>query len=262
MNRLKRALTVMKFELRRSLTMPRLAVWSVLALFPPAIVLLICVGGAMLPDYVLALIFVWLIPQVICLLALLLWVSPAVHTELEGKTWGYLAVRPDGRSALLFGKYLTGVIWATLACLVGLTLAVSVAVGFERLRNPVQFWVIFAVLVLLASFGYGAVFSLVGALFHRRAMVISVTYSIFSEFVLTNIPGAVIVKQFTFSFHFKNLLFAWRDFNLPTTELNEFFLDNAPPLQHLAIMIALTVVLLFFANFAVTHREYITADES
>jgi ABC-type transport system involved in multi-copper enzyme maturation permease subunit len=141
-------------------------------------------------------------------------------------------------------------------------LAVSVAVGFGRLRDPVQLWMIFAVLVLLASFGYGAVFSLLGALFHRRAMVVAVTYSIFSEFVLTNIPGAVIVKQFTFSFHFKNLLFAWRDFNLPTTDFNEIFLDSAPPIQHLAIMIALTVTLLFCANFAVTHREYITADES
>ena len=93
-------------------------------------------------------------------------------------------------------------------------------------------------------------------------MVVSVTYSIISEFVVTNLPGAVIVKQFTFSFHFKNLLYAWRDFRAPTTNFNEMSIDGASPFQHLAIMIALTVTLLFIADLTVTRREYITADES
>jgi ABC-type transport system involved in multi-copper enzyme maturation permease subunit len=80
----------------------------------------------------------YLIPQVVCLLGLLLWATPNVHSELEGRTWIYLAVRPDGKAMVLLGKYLTAVAWSASACLLALTISVIVCSAFQRLDNPLR----------------------------------------------------------------------------------------------------------------------------
>ncbi len=52
-----------------------------------------------IPDSAWGLILFGLIPEVITLFGLLLWVTPVVQAELEGRTWIYLAVRRAAESA-------------------------------------------------------------------------------------------------------------------------------------------------------------------
>ena len=70
----------------------------------------------------------YLIPEVTCLLGLLLWATPAISTEIEGQTWVYLTLRGSGRSAVVIGKYLTAVFWTLSAALSATTIS-SVLVG-------------------------------------------------------------------------------------------------------------------------------------
>ena len=123
----RRVLSVARFEFRRSITPARLAVWSVLALFPVAIMGIVSFYDAPPEPFAWGIMFYGLVPQVVCLLGLLLWVAPVVHSELEGRTWFYLTSRPGGRVAMLLGKYLNGVAWCAAAGCLGVTLAMIVA---------------------------------------------------------------------------------------------------------------------------------------
>ena len=101
------------FDWRRSLTIPRLAWMFVLAAIPPTLL-----GFARAtapepapPDLAAILVFV-LSPCLACMLSVFLLATPAVSSELEGRSWVYLAVRPYGPLAVLLGKYLVAISWA------------------------------------------------------------------------------------------------------------------------------------------------------
>ena len=97
------ALDVVRFELRRSMTVGRGAIWMVLVMFPVALmtVLRLTVPVNDVEPWGLALYF--LVPEVVCLLGLLLWATPVISTEIEGQTWIYLAMRQSGRTTVLLG---------------------------------------------------------------------------------------------------------------------------------------------------------------
>jgi hypothetical protein len=118
---------VFAFECRRAIGWRRGLLVLGLASFPAAILWLIRHQGGQLDQqeaWPLAL-FV-LIPELVCLLGLLLWITPLVQTEVEGKTWPYLAVRPAGKLPVLLGKYAAGVFWTMLTGWVALALAAAV----------------------------------------------------------------------------------------------------------------------------------------
>ena len=69
-----------------------------------------------------------------------LWATPAISAELERRSWVYLAVRPNGGTAVLLGKYLAAVSWVLTAALVGLAIALAISptarnVGVGRLSG-------------------------------------------------------------------------------------------------------------------------------
>src|SRR6186713_867278 len=90
------------FDFRRSLTVSRLSVFVVLCLFPPAILAINLYG----PGRDAAPVIIGVTVMMVGILAELLWATPIVYGELEGKTWLFLAVRPRGIIAMLLGKYL------------------------------------------------------------------------------------------------------------------------------------------------------------
>jgi len=81
------------FELRRSMSIQRISVTAGLALFPPAMLALLIFGakvssadgGALMIDSA-QFLTVFLVALVM-LLGLLLWATPNVYSELEGKSW-------------------------------------------------------------------------------------------------------------------------------------------------------------------------------
>ena len=119
---------VFLFEWKTALTVPRMACWAVLALFPVFIVTLIRISPAPDPSReTWAVILFALVPMLISMLGTFLWTTSVVSSELERKSWVYLAVRPNGSTAVLLGKYLAAVTWVISAALLGLTVSVLIA---------------------------------------------------------------------------------------------------------------------------------------
>ena len=212
------------------------------------------------PDTVWGLILFGLIPEVITLFGLLLWVTPVVQAELEGRTWIYLAVRPRGRVSLLLGKYLTAVTWTALAGCVSATICVQIAQPEEALR----LWITMLALVGLACLGYGALYSLIGVLLHRRAMVIAVAYTLIFEFLVSLIPA--VINKFTVQYRLRNLLVSfmdWRELLMQESgEASDVLLGKEPPWLHVIILIGITIFLLAVAAQVIQRKEYATADEA
>jgi len=121
---LRSAWTVFRFENRRSRTWGRLLIWLIVVLFPGTILLMMRLVDSQSPQQLwISLLFVSVTEMVVILNALL-WVAPLIQTELEGKTWLYVAIRPFGRMALTLGKGWNGLSWTLSAGLSSLALAV------------------------------------------------------------------------------------------------------------------------------------------
>lgn len=194
---------------------------------------------------------------VITLLGLLLWATPVVQADLEGRTWIYLAVRPRGRASVLLGKFSTAVIWTTLA---GGTSA-SICLYIAQPPHAWLLWRSILVVIALGSMGYGALFCLIGVMIPRRAMVIAVAYTLIFEFLVSFIPA--VINQFTVHYRLRNLLvqfMGWRE--LLPDGTGEVLLGDQPAWLHIAILALFVVTLLVVATQAVQLKEYVTADEA
>ena len=249
------------FECRRSITVLRVTFLVGLALFPVAIVSLMQYQNAHLDrDGVrIAVILFVLIPELVCLMTLLLWAAPAIHCEVESRTWSYLAIRPAGRASILLGKYLNTVLWATCCAWISVSLC-YLAVPFGT--QPLRLWAVIMGLIPLSAVVYGALFSLFAVLFLRRAMVMAVGYTALLEIVVALIPAKI--NQLSVQFHLRCLLAKWmhlaeqRQFR----EIVEMAFSTLPPWQHLLILAALAASLLTAAVLVLRHRQLVTADEA
>lgn len=250
---------VFRFEWRRSLTIPRMAWWTVLAAFPPLIVFLIQLssGGDDPPDpNIWTFMFYVLVPGVVCMLGVFLWSTPAISSELEGKSWIYLAVRPDGSSSVLIGKYLVAVSWAMSAALTGLTIAILMAAPEEGFRM----WSMMARLVMLSCVAYAAVYALIGVLFQKKGMMVAIAYTLIFEVLLAFVPA--MINQFTIQLRLRSLMANWLDWHnqagSPAKATPALF-DNAPSSQHLLILLGLTAGVLIAAVCVLRYKELVTA---
>lgn len=248
------------FDFRRSLTISRLSVFVVLSLFPPAIMGINLLG----PGVDAAPVIIGITVMMVGILAELLWATPIVYGELEGKTWLFLATRPRGVMAVLLGKYLIAVLWTTAVCSIALTLSVLLAAA-AQVPNALRLWLVFLVLIILATFAYAAVFALIGVLFHRRAMVFAMAYVIVLEVVIAQIPA--VINQITVSHHLTALAVKWLDFRyLGDEEVPEFILQQMlgaqePDWQNILTVAATTVIALAASMWIICSREYLSVDE-
>lgn len=257
-----RILTVIRFEMRRTRTDARAATWLVMVLFPTVLLALYRFEAESVPDFkpppeqVLGVVVYGLIPQVVCLLGLLLWVAPVLQAELEGRTWIYLAVRPGGKIATMVGKYLNGVAWTASAALLGLTF--GMAAGQLHVTEPIRLWFVMAGLICLSCLAYGAAYSVIGAIFHRRAMVVSVAYILILEVVISNLPA--LINQFTVQHHLLNLLFRWMNWEVP--DQMQLLIGTESAWHHVGALVIYTLVMLTAASLILRWRQYITSGEN
>jgi ABC-type transport system involved in multi-copper enzyme maturation permease subunit len=255
--------TVFRFEFNRTLTAPRLLILAILALFPAALLLLIQVqGGRLEVDARAGIALFVLIPEVVAIMALLLWAAPVIYAELEGKTWTYLAVSPAGRSSILLGKYLNGACWTALASWVSLLLSLIVLYNAPKLLTLA--WVL-AVLCLLSSLTYGAIYSLIGVLFLRRAVAAAVAYTLIAEVIIGTIPIVINISQITVQYHLRSLLVKWLNWDDTLRDrlsgIDQMFSSASPSLHVLSLGIFAAVVLCL-AILALRRRELVIADRS
>jgi len=256
MKELRSAWVVFRFECRRTLTLPRLMFGLGLALFPAAIVALLQYQGAHLErDERGTIALFLLIPEVVCLMGLLLWAAPLIHAELEARTWSYLAVRPVGRGSILAGKYLAAVVW-TIAC-AWLSLVLC---QFAGPVGPRLTWVL-AALVPLSCLTYGAIYVLLGVLFLQRAMVAAVAYTAILEALVAWIPA--MINQFSVQYHLRCLMVKWMDLPGPQAGSVEqrLLFSDAPAAWHVVVLLGATAILLTAAAWILRRRELVKADE-
>ena len=253
---LRGALIVFGFERRRAMTAARIACWLVLALFPVVVVSIMRYYGASnSPEPLLwptALFF--LVPEVVCLMGLLLWATPAIHGELEGQTWLYLAMRPDGKQSVLLGKYLTACAWTASAGMAGILISIVVA----QPPDAVRLALVLCGLVLLSSMTYGAVFILLGVVFLKRGMVMAVIYTLTFELAISFVPA--VVNQLTVQYRLRSLLAQWLDWDQLRHD-TPFLFSSTPAWQQVLILVAISIVLLSCATAVLCSRQLTAAYE-
>ena len=286
---LSKTLATFVFEFSRSLTAGRITTSLVLSLFAP--VMLVMIGFSVNIDGVRNQIpfplFVLSIFHLLALfLAVLLWATPVVFSELEGKTWSYLATRPYGKLCSTIGKFLNAVAWAVLTTAFSLTFSCIVISFFiwdvsffvdeqirppddvaEKIRNglsnansPLVIWYSLFPCLLLGAFAFSAIFVHIGLLSHKRGMIFAVAYGIV-ETAFSFLPA--VVRQLTVGFHLRNIGF--KISNLDTTALPPQF-SNILATEtaiwiHVLALVLITTVHVGLAIYWLHSREYITAEE-
>lgn len=250
---------VFLFEWRRALTATRLAWWLALALFPVFITLLVRMTAVTeLSREPWAILMFVLVPMLISTLGTLLWTAPAVSTELERKSWVYLAVRPHGKTAVLLGKFLAAVTWVLPAALLGLTLSLAIA----RTGHTWQIWWTMTRLVLLACPAYAAVYLLLGTLFPQRPMVIAVAYTLIFELIVGFIPA--IINKGTVQYRLRALLIDWAEIPLGDPEVIQLvdLFGDAPATYHVMVLLMYILAFIATAVAVIRWREFSTAAEA
>jgi ABC-type transport system involved in multi-copper enzyme maturation permease subunit len=247
---------VFAFECRRALGWRRGLLVLALASFPAAILWLIRrEGGQLNRQEAWPLALFVLIPELVCLLGLLLWVTPMIQTEVEGKTWPHLAVRPAGKLSILLGKYAAGVFWTVLTAWLALALAMWVV---WPLPDATRVTRVLAALAVLSSMTYGALFSLFGVVFLRRGMIFAVGYTLV-EFLVRLIPA--IIRQLTVQYHLQSLLVAWMHWEEVNRRMGPFF-GVTTPAESIATLVGYTVFLLGVTAAILRRRQLVTAVET
>lgn len=252
---------VLLFEWKRALTLPRMAWWGVLALFPVFIVGLIRFMAIQNPprEFWAGLLYA-LIPMLVSMLGTLLWATPAISAELERRSWVYLTVRPNGGTAVLLGKYLAAVTWVIPPALIGLTIAVPLADSGDGWR----LWWTMLRLVCLSCPAYGAIYLLLGTLLPRRALVLAVAYTLVFELIVRFVPA--VINKLTVQFRLQALLFEWCDLSnfgpggRPSGV--QALIGDDPAWQHVAILLLLPPVLLLIAVAILRWSEFSASAES
>ena len=249
-------LDVVRFELRRSMSPGRMAIWIMLVLFPIALITAIRMlsdqGAENTESW--GLVLYLLVPEVVCLLGLLLWATPSVSTEIEGQTWIYLAMRRSGRNLVLVGKYLTAVIWSFSAAFVAAT-ACTIIMGSA---GGLKLWFVVCVLSLLSCLAHGALYVLIGTVFFRRTMVTAVFYTLAIEYGLSLVPA--MANRLTVNYRLRGLLAEWMDWYDART-ITENIGGQEPAWFHVLILLVISITLIFVAIQRLTWTEIPTQQE-
>jgi ABC-type transport system involved in multi-copper enzyme maturation permease subunit len=247
---------VFAFEFRRAIGLGRLALCAGLVGIPVSLLLLIQYHGAHLEvDRRWALLLFALIPGVSCLLGLLAWVTPLLQAEVDDKTWTYLAVRPAGRTAILFGKYAAAVVWVLATALVALAACLPIVVPASETFLAVRTML---PLVLMSTVTYGAIYLFLGTMFLRRGMVAAVAYTFFVEFIGAMVPATI--HELTVRYHLCSLLFGWVDGPLTPRRMESLFLfGHGPAWQYIAILAGIAIVMLSLTSVVLHRREWVAA---
>jgi hypothetical protein len=198
-----------------------------------------------------------LIPQVITVLGMLLWATPIVHSELEAQTWVYAVVRPGARRGVMVGKYLIAVLWTfSSACV-----ATCLAIPISGMASPWKTCGVLLLLNFLAAISYAALFSTIGILVQKRAMVTAFLYAFFIEAILSTLPATI--NQITFSYRLRAMLFQLLDLSPSAAEeLAQFFDTETSVSIHLLCLLLLVGLLSSIAWWRVQAAQFVWQSET
>ena len=137
------------------------------------------------------------------------------------------------------------------------------AARFLGMRNLVDFWITMIQIFVIASLVYGTVFSLIGTIFVRRAMVFGAGYVVIIEVIGAFLP--VVLSRFTARFHLQSLGIAWSNPKLlpiPARDVEMYYTMQISPPFHLTCLIVLALTCLIAGCLVIVNREYVTSDQA
>ncbi|MEO1527702.1 MAG: hypothetical protein AAFX06_19910 [Planctomycetota bacterium] len=244
---------VIRFELTRSLTVSRMMVWGALVAFPVTLVGILANRLALVEDapkdQILGTVMFILIPEIVCLLGLLLWATPAIATEIEGQTWIYLAMRRSGRGVVAIGKYLTAVLWTLSAALA----ATTICVALSWPEDLVFMWLVLSGLVTLSCFAHAALYLFIGLMFRKRTMVTAVGFTLIVEFGLTFVPA--LANKLTVNYRLRGLFQNWLEWDTLKTPAEAVY-GSEPVSTHLMALAIYTTLLLGLSLWKLRVSEF------
>lgn len=245
------------FELRRSLSVARFSIWLLMSLFPILLIYLLLSQLIDRPsDDAIHTVAFFLIVRVVTTMGLLLWTTPVISSEIEGRTWLYAATRPGGSKSIVLGKYCVALVWAISS---GVIATIGVAQVAE-VSSFARFVASMTGLVILSSLGYGAVLTLLGTFIQRRAMVLGMIYLVVVEGILSALPATFSKLTITY-----RLQLLFRDWLLngtgPDVSIAFGMPNTLPPPWHLAIIACYTATVLWFALLRADKGGYLTDPE-
>jgi ABC-type transport system involved in multi-copper enzyme maturation permease subunit len=266
------------FELRRSFTFQRTSVSVILALFPPLMLSLLIFGSMVAESKIsssqaaqvsasvqdVSRLLTILMVAMVCLLSLMLWATPNISSELEGKSWSFIASRPGGRISVFLGKFLASFAVAFSISMIAVTLCVVISNRMFGIADASRLWLAMGGVFFAACLVYSAVFSMIGTIFIKRAMVVAAGYIIGSDIVLASIPGALINK-FTLRYHLQELGIRWVGWFMPGTAESEYrqvFGTGWSTWLHISVLVAIMSLALSIGCWVIVNREYVISDES
>jgi ABC-type transport system involved in multi-copper enzyme maturation permease subunit len=249
-------LAVAGFQLRRLLAPQRVVLALLGAAFPAVVMLSVRrIAGDIDRDFGVVLLYA-LVPEVVCMLGLLVTMCPVVADELERGTWQHVAVRPGGRRSLLVGTFLAAVAWTAAVALLALGLTLLAA----GLPDSGRLAAIFIPLILVSCGGRAALFALPAVIVPKRALVASVAVAIVVEYLAGFLPA--VINQFTVSLRLRSLLVRWMGWErtLPT-EL-QLLVDTQPAWAQIMAVVVLASVMLVAAGTILGRRQFPPAEEA
>jgi ABC-type transport system involved in multi-copper enzyme maturation permease subunit len=252
---------VLGYELIRTFTPIRIALWLGMAFFP-ALLITATIYLTRMPKtgefeyrYYLvfsALLFV-LLPQVVTVLCMLLWAVPIVNAELEGQTWIYSVIRPGARRSILLGKYLVAVLWTGSCTSLSALMCTIIAWSFGVSKAFDSFLPILAI-NWIAAIVYGALMITLGALFQRRSMVFAFAYAAGIEAVMGWVPA--VINRFTMSYRLRSLMMDWLNVDLKDSPEEVEFLWEEAMWAHLFILATATIVMLALTLWRIERSQH------
>ena len=252
------------YEWKRSLTLVRIGWWLAMAAFPVMITILIRTLSDPQNQVSIAtqkstwsMTLYALIPGVCVALSVLLTAAPAVASELEQRSWAYLATRPNGIFWLLLGKFLVSVTWGTSAAWLGTMFSVALCGMDEQLRMLLSL----LALSLLSAIAYSALYILVGAMFPKRAMVFCMMYTVIVELVFGSIPA--VINRMTIQFRLRTLFVNWMplDKRMKEDSVFKYVMVDGSSWMQCFWLITLSVLFLTAAIVVAHRKEFTSATE-
>ncbi|MBX3442479.1 MAG: hypothetical protein KF774_08725 [Planctomyces sp.] len=270
------AWTVFRFEFGRSGTLKRSLIWLAVAAFPTLIFGMMRWTAGSLPGPAWTWLLFIMVVEMVVLLNALLWVAPLVQAELEGKTWLYVVTRPFGRYALVLGKGMNGLAWtlgagwcALLGALLVSSLRATESVNTPHfgpgiamttgVTAPLQIGGVMLALTALSSLAYCSLFSAIGCMFPKRAMLIAFSYTLVGELLVGMMPA--IVNRLTVQYHLRCLLTDWVGFEI-SPEGRTFLFSEWSPTTHVLWIVCMAAIWQAVALVTVHFRQYVVSDES
>ena len=128
--------------------------------------------------------------------------------------------------------------------------------------EPWEKWRTLTGIFAIACLVYGAILSLIGAWFTKRAMVVGAGYLIGAETILSMVPA--VVSSFTMSYHLRRLGELWLGWFLPDEqfEYEMIFGPPGPTWFHLACLGTAMVAALVIGCLVVVNRQYAIGEEA